>query len=262
MLLTNLALSLPAQAAPLSQASSSQDGAPDNSGYSAPVFTHPEPRSVENFSQATVDNSAVPAFSPGALDPERPEDSTEGSTTLQAPPDEPFEILESHPEFAHPWIQNEDFVTDCPLGMEPTERFGICNATWTFYNGSNFTISEYGGYDLRVGYSDSYWRDQSDTYYTSITEICRIGTFNRVEECVHNPVWQREVFKAQDERFPIGPHQRIEMSKTIFWSLDPDVWWIDPRSGEASCTNKNQATDARECPWCNPSQAQGYASDP
>jgi RHS repeat-associated protein len=262
LFMSSFAVALPTSAAapPSLDIPQSRDDGDNN--YTPPGFSHPEPRvaerpldpdrtvkmSLEPSSESSVAENAIPSIS--IPDPTQP------------PPGEPFAVLESHAEFAHPWIQVTEFSTNCPTGMEPTERFGICNATFTFYNGSGFTISEFGGYDLRVGYIDDYWRGQSVTYYTSVTDICRVGTFNRVESCIHQPVWQNEIFKAQKYRFPIGSHESIEMSKTIFWSLDPDVWWIDPSSSDASCTAKENVTDDRECPWCNPAKAQGYSSDP
>jgi YD repeat-containing protein len=203
-----------------------------------PTFPRREPRAADRSLEPATLHSAGAGREPAAS-----EDIPVSSQTLDPPipPDEPFIILESHAEHQHPYIQTTYFDTNCPVGQHPTERYGVCAATFTFYNGYTQPIgSFFGGYDLTVGYQDPFWRNYGFTFYTSETDACLAGIFNAVVKCKQQSVHQEQVFKAT-EQMTLQPHESITLTKTIFWSLDQEITWADSRSLRSFCT------DPKEC---------------
>ncbi len=170
-------------------------------------------------------------------------------------------VRQSSPEGPHPWVNFENFQTNCPTSATLPGNSGTCSASWVIYNDSNFTLSDYAGYDL--------WLDATPVtapvYFTSITQICRVGSFNAVVDCILEPLYYGhpygQVFKSQ-HYVSIPAWQRVSMSKTIHWTLDPAYWWADPRSTVSSCSAKNGGGVTEECPYGQPKSATGYGGDP
>lgn len=214
------------------------------------------------------DRSAVPAISPvsestlglgaapgiiNAVDPQP------GEALYVSPPSAETGVLvaESMPEGPHPWVNFEDFVSDCPKDAWLDGIAGSCTASWTIFNDSNFGLGGYSGYNLRLLANPS----SKAVYFSAVTEICRVGIFNAPVSCVLYPLVRGEVFKAQ-HMLTIPSWERMQMTKTIYWTLDPSIWWVTGRSSRSSCSQKDGFSDGRECALQNGTAAQGHAADP
>ncbi len=183
----------------------------------------------------------------------------EGSAAIASVGD--VTVMGAGPEGPHPWVNYENFVTDCPTGSVLPGPWGVCSASFTIYNDSNFTLAGYAGFTL-----DLRPNPESDpVYYSSETQICRAGAFNQVMRCtlakLQLGIPPGTAFKSQDE-ISIPPWSRIDMSKTIFWTLDPAQSWAPTRSSRSFCSLADGFGDDRECQWLNAIQAQGSAGDP
>ena len=173
-----------------------------------------------------------------------------------APASSGVTVRQSGAEFSHPWGGIEDFQTNCPAGADLPGISGQCSASWVVYNGTMFTLPDYTSYNL--------WLDAdpptAPVYFSSETQLCRAGLYNKVVDCILQPLYYDgspagQVFKAA-EFVTLLPWQRVSFSKTIHWTIDPAYWWADPRSTVSSCS------DPRECPFSNPKNAEGQAGDP
>jgi YD repeat-containing protein len=167
-------------------------------------------------------------------------------------------VAQSWAEGPHPWVNFEGFSTNCPVGEVLPGEWGICQASWTIYNDSPFRLYGWAGYDLALAPTPS----TAPIWYTSLTELCRVGTFNAEVDCLMEPVQKgvppannNPVFKATHWA-DLSPWQRIPMSKTIFWTLDPNIHWAELRSFLSSCKN------GEDCGLANPFKAVGFAADP
>lgn len=137
-------------------------------------------------------------------------------------------VVHSGPEGQHPWVNNENFVSDCPTGTYFPSIAGACSATWTIWNDSNWTLYGWAGYDIKLMGETG----NTPVYYSSQTQLCRAGDFNREVSCVVTPLTRAEFFKAH-EWVSTEPWERIEMYKIIYWTLDPDIWYLHGRSSRS-----------------------------
>jgi len=162
-------------------------------------------------------------------------------------------VTESAPEGPHPWVNFENFTSNCPKDSLRPGTSGTCTASWTIYNDSNLWLSGNSGYNLAL------WTGSSSipVYNSAETEICRKGTFNAVVSCTLHPVYSHQPYKAQHFLW-VAPWSRTLMRKTIQWTLDSGAWWVASRSSFSSCGEG----DPRKCIFSLPSKSQAWAGRP
>lgn len=169
-------------------------------------------------------------------------------------------VISSNAEGQHPWINIENFTTDCPAGDVFSGVSGTCSASFDLYNDSGNTLSGYAGYDLDLEPSPGW-----PIWYSSETEICRQGIYNGEVRCslyqMNDNIVGGTIFKAH-QYVDMAPWTRLSISKTIHWTLDPDLWWVPSRSARSSCSTQYGFSDQRECGWKTGVSAQGFGGDP
>ena len=169
-------------------------------------------------------------------------------------------VVGSGGEGQHPWVNIENFTTNCPASSEFGETSGTCNASFVIYNDLSYRLYGWAAYDLDLEPATDW-----PIWFSAETQRCRQGIYNGTVRCVgyrmQEPITGGTTFKAA-QWVDMPPWKRISISKTISWTLDPSEWWVTSRSSLSSCSAKFGSLDGRSCLLNNGVRSQGTALDP